>query len=170
MRHVIYSVAASLDGYIAGPRGEFDWIPQEPDLDWDAFMARFDTVLMGRRTYETAKTSLPKMRCYVFSKTLQLAAHPQVTVVSQNAAERVSALRQEPGRDIWLMGGGVLFRSLLLPGLVDRVEVGLVPILLGRGVPLLPEMERYARLALQSIREYPSGLVLLDYSIGHPAR
>jgi dihydrofolate reductase len=170
MRRVLYSVAASLDGYIAGTRGEFDWIPMEPTFDWKAFRGRFDTVLMGRRTYEVAAAqesggSMPEMRTYVFSRTLESAKHPMVTVVSENAAGVVDGLRKDSGKDIWLMGGGVLFRSLLEADLVDGVEVGLVPILLGQGIPLLPAMPRHRRLVLTKTQTYPSGIVLLNYDV-----
>ena len=87
VRRVVYSVAASLDGYIAGPNGEFDWIPKDPAIDWGAFMGRFDTVLMGRRTFEVTQRQgsgegLPNMRTFVFSRTLRASEHPGITVVA----------------------------------------------------------------------------------------
>jgi dihydrofolate reductase len=170
MRRVVYSVAASLDGYIAGTGGEFDWIPEEPEIDWAAFMGRFDTALMGRGTYEVmvdpqTRAVLPEMRVYVFSRTLRAADHPQVTVIADNVAQVVTGLREQPGKDIWLVGGGVLFRSLLEAGLVDVVEVAVVPILLGQGLALLPPVSRRTRLALVDSRVYPSGIVLLTYHV-----
>ncbi len=170
MRRVCYSVAASLDGFIAGPKGEFDWIPMDPAIDWPAFMARFDTVLMGRRTFEAALKqgqagALPGMATYVFSRTLQPAQYPDVRVVGDSAAGVVAQLRSEPGKDIWLMGGGVLFQGLLAAGLVDRVEVGVVPILLGQGLRLIPTLERPTRLALTDLRQYPSGILLAGYDV-----
>lgn len=170
MRRLLYSVAMSLDGYIAGLRGEFDWIPMDPEIDWTAFMSRFDTVLIGRRTYEIALRqesggSLPDMRTYVFSRTLRSADHPKVTVVAEDAGRVVGDLRRAPGKDIWLMGGGVLFHSLLEADLVDSVEVGLVPVLLGQGLPLLPPMPRKTRLTLTETQTYPSGIVMLSYDV-----
>jgi len=174
MRRVLYSVAASLDGYIAGPAGDFDWIPADPAIDWTAFMSRFDTALMGRRTYEVAArrqsgASLPAMRSYVFSRTLRSTDHPEVVLVKEDAPRVVGELRAAPGKDIWLMGGGVLFRSLLEADLVDGVEVGLVPILLGQGLPLLPPLPRRTRLALSRTETYPSGIVLLSYDVAREA-
>lgn len=170
MRRILYSVAMSLDGYIAGPKGEFDWIPMDPAIDWGAFMARFDTVLVGRKTYEIAVRgssggSLPAMRSFVFSRTLRPADHPKVTIVADGVSSLVAGLRNEPGKDIWLMGGGVLFQSLLEAGLVDGVEVGLVPILLGQGLPLLPPMRRSVRLHLNQTQTYPTGIMALTYDV-----
>lgn len=170
MRRVLYSVAASLDGYIAGPGGEFDWIPMDPAIDWDALINRFDTMLIGRRTYEVtvaqqSEASLPKMPAYVFSRTLQSIDQSGMTLVGEDVAGVVSKLREASGKDIWLMGGGVLFSSLLEAGLVDGVEVGLVPILLGKGLPLLPAMSRTTRLTLTQTQTYPSGIVLLSYDV-----
>jgi dihydrofolate reductase len=170
MRRIRYSVAASLDGYIAGPDGEFDWIPMDPDIDFPSMYAEFDTLLMGRHTFEIMSrmdaSQMPRMRTFVFSRTLAQRDHPDVTVVNENAAGVVSALRAEPGKDIWLFGGGQLFRSLLEADLVDTVEVAVVPVLLGKGIPLLQPATRAATLALRSHRLYPkSGIVFLEYSV-----
>jgi dihydrofolate reductase len=169
-RRIRYSVAMSLDGFIAGPQGEYDWIPDEPGIDWDAFMERFDTVLMGRRSYEAAvKTGgygLPKMDTWVFSRTLRPQDHPDVTVVNDRMDEVIAELRQAPGKEIWLFGGGDLFRSLLARGHVDLLEVGLVPILLGAGLPFLPTPASRARLRLAEHRLYStSGIMMLTYHV-----
>src|SRR5262249_13421598 len=122
MRRVRYSVASSLDGYVADQEGGYDWIVKEPAIDFAAFYKTIDTVLMGRKTFEVAlhqgpKGGMPGMRVYVFSRTLRAQDYPDVTVVADDAAATVAALRAEDGKDIWLMGGGVLFRSLLGAGL-----------------------------------------------------
>ena len=170
MRRIWYSVAMSLDGFIAGPKGEYDWIPNEPELDWGAFMGRFDTVLMGRRTYEAALAmpgggAMPGMGTYVFSRTLRAEAHPTVTVVGDDVSGLLASLRQAPGKEIWLFGGGALFRSLLELGEVDMVEVGLVPVLLGQGIPFLPGLDRQVRLRLAESRRYSTGITLLTYEV-----
>jgi len=122
---------------------------------------------MGRHTYEIAAAQGPSsgMRSYVFSRTLRPEDHPQVTVVAEKAEQVVRELRAESGKDIWLVGGGVLFRSLLEADLVDAVEVGLVPILLGGGLPLLPECAHHTRLRLTGTKTYPSGIILLNYEV-----
>ena len=170
MRRIRYSVAMSLDGYIAGPEGEFDWIVQDPTIDFAAFMKQFDTVLLGRKTFELTQQmgpdgGMPGMRPIVFSRTLRPEDHPKVTVLAEVRDETLASLTAEPGKDIWLMGGGELFRSLLDAGWVDTVEVGIIPILLGRGIPLLPSGEGPAKLRLTETKTLDSGIVNLCYTI-----
>jgi len=167
MPRLRYSVAASLDGYIAGPNGEYDWIVQDPTFDFAALWAEFDTLLMGRVTFQVAITRFPNLddmgkKVVVVSSTL--TEYPGATIVRDNIAEAVAALKAEPGKDIWLMGGGVLFRTLLDAGLVDTVELSVIPVLLGSGVPLLPEGRR-ALLHLEKSSALPSGIVRLVYSV-----
>ena len=174
MRRVRYRVAASLDGFIAGPGGEIDWIVHEPTMDFAAIYAEVDTVLLGRRTYElTLQPGAPPWpagwRVYVFSRTLHPEDHPAVTVVGADAGAAVAALRAEQGRDIWLFGGGSLFASLLAAGVVDQVEVAVMPVLLGSGVPLAaPEAPR-SQLTLISSDVSPSGVVTLCYDVQREA-
>ena len=171
MRKVVYGCAMSLDGYIAGPAGEYDWIVMDPDVDFAALMARFDTFLIGRKTYEAmrkmgdAAPPAPGIRNIVFSRTLRPSDCPQATL-SDDAEGVVAALRKQPGKDIAVFGGGELFRSLLAAGLVDEVAVNVVPALLGGGVPLLPAPADRATLKLKQHRVYEkSGTVALEYDI-----
>lgn len=169
MRRVRLSAAMSLDGYIAGPNGEFDWIVMDPDIDFRELMGGFDTVLMGRKSYEAARkqgggAGMPGMRAYVFSRTLRQKDCPDATV-SESPRETVAALKAAPGKDLWLFGGGLLFRSFLELGLVDALEVAVVPVLLGGGLPLLPQPAKQAKLTLIKHRVYPkTGTVLLEYA------
>jgi dihydrofolate reductase len=167
MRRIVYSVAASLDGFIAGPNGEYDWIPMDPDIDFAELFKAFDTALMGRRSYDVAvdtSWSMPGIRPIVVSRTLETA--PLGVSLMRDVAREVPALKAEPGKDIWLWGGGELFRSLLDLGLVDEVEVALVPALLSRGVPLLPPAARLTKLAFKEHRLYPkSGIVMVRYVV-----
>src|SRR5262245_60443113 len=133
----------SLDGFIAGPDGEYDWIVMDPDLDFAAMTARFDTFLIGRKTFDTMRRmgndARPArgIRNFVFSRTLRPEDCPHATL-SDDAHRVVRDLRTQPGKDIALFGGGELFRSLLSAGLVDEVGVSVIPVLLGGGIPLLP--------------------------------
>jgi len=170
-RRVRYSVAMSLDGYIAGPNGESDWIVMDPDIDFGALIESFDTVLLGRKTYETTRQygggGMPGMKAYVFSRTLQ-QKDCQNVIVSDNPSETVTKLKATPGKDIWLFGGGSLFRSLLELRLVDSVEVAIIPIVLGGGVPLLPHSTTQAKLRLVKHRIYEkTGTVSLEYVPGY---
>ncbi len=170
MREVLYRVAASLDGYIAGPDGEVDWIVHDCTVDFTKIYESVDTVLLGRRTYELTRQPgappwPPGWQVYVFSRTLPPEEHPGVTVVSVEAGPRVAALRAMPGRPIWLFGGGSLFRSLLEARQVDLVDVLVVPILLGGGIPLLETGAPLTRLALEEVERYPSGLLSLRYRV-----
>lgn len=170
MRRVCYSVAMSLDGYIAGPNEEVDWILVDPKIDFGALFKRFDTVLLGRKSYEAARRQgrnggMPGIQAFVFSRTLRQADCPGVTV-SDDPGATVRMLKASPGKDIWLFGGGSLFRSLLQIGLVDSVQVAVIPVLLGDGVPLLPTPAVRARLQLTRNTIFETtGTVLLDYDI-----
>jgi dihydrofolate reductase len=169
MRRLRYSVAMSLDGFIAGPNGEYDWIVMDPDFDWKALYGQFDTLVMGRRTYDTMRVRgmSPKsmgMKAVVVSTTLLPDQHKDFAVVADNVPEAIAALKAEPGTDIWLCGGGVLFRHLLDAGLVDGIDIAVVPVLLGSGVALMPEGQR-CKLKLIECKTRPSGIVMLKYDM-----
>jgi len=170
-RRVSYRVATSLDGYIAGPNGEIDWIVPDPSVDFDEVYSAFDTVLLGRRTYRmTQQPGAPPWpkgwRVYVFSRTLDQRQHPDVTVVSTDVEETVRRLRNESGRDIWLFGGASLFASLLNANVVDEVGLSVMPVLLGAGMPLAGPDAPRARLSLVKSSTSANGIVHLTYSIG----
>jgi dihydrofolate reductase len=157
----------SVDGYIAGARGEFDWIKMDPDFDFNALFKQFDTIVAGRGTFEpmaaAGRTSMPGMKTIVVSTTLRPEDHPDVTIV--NGIEALTDLKARPGKDIWLFGGGKLFCSLAEAGIVDTVEVSVMPILLGNGVPLAPNLSKWINLSLVNQRVNSSGAVSLEYTI-----
>jgi dihydrofolate reductase len=169
-RRVRYSVAVSIDGFIAGPKGEFDWIIMDPTLDFGALFKQFDTFLMGRRTFEVTQQGggggdmSAGTQTIVFSRTLRQSDYPNVVITSE-VTKTIFALKKKPGKDIWLFGGGVLFRSLLDAGLIDTVELAVMPILLSQGVPLLSAGARSPSLKLIESKTLPSGTVVLSYGV-----
>ena len=171
MRLVRFGGAMSLDGYIAGPNGEYDWIVMDADVDFATMIGQFDTFLIGRKTFDAMRAmgnagkSMPGITNIVCSRTLKQSDVPEMLVRS-DAAEVVRELRTQAGKDIAIFGGGELFRSLLAVGLVDRVEVSLIPVLLGGGIPLLPSPASRAVLKLQNQRVYPkTGTLGLEYDV-----
>lgn len=171
-RLVRYSVAMSLDGFIAGPNGEADWILMDPEIDFQAIYNQFDTMVMGRRTYEAMKGaggggSTPGMQVFVFSRTLRQEEHPKVTIATSPESV-IAELRSKRGKDVWLFGGGALFRSFAELGLADTVEVAVIPVLLGAGIPLLPAPTNQVALKLTGHKIYAkTGIVSLEYAVHH---
>jgi dihydrofolate reductase len=169
LRQLVYGVAASLDGFIAGPNGEVDWILPDAGIDFGAIHSRFDTLLMGRRTFEVAsmRGDLLKdmgMHIVVVSTTLDPAQRAGIAVVNRDVGDAVRALKAKTGEDIWLMGGGVLFRSLLDMGLVNAIQLCVFPVLLGAGTPLIREGQR-AMLKLTESKALASGVLMLSYLV-----
>lgn len=169
MRRIRYQVAMSLDGYIAGAKGEADWIIMDPEIDFGAIFDQFDTILMGRHTFmplaRQKNAGMPGKKVFVFSTTLRQKDHPDVTIVSANAEATVAEFRAGSEKDIWLFGGGLLFRSLLAAKQVDTVEVAVVPVLLGGGIPFLPAPAGRVPLKLTGHKIYKTGIVLLQYAV-----
>ena len=159
----------SLDGFIADADDGFDWIMIDPDIDFEELSSQFDTYLIGRKTFEVvggAATQRPGDRHYVFSNSLKQGEHKDVRIIGEDWLEAVHALRAESGKDIWLFGGGHLFGSLCNEGLVDTVEVSVIPVLLGGGVPLVTGLSRQVKLILKEQKVYEkTGTVLLSYEV-----
>jgi dihydrofolate reductase len=171
MHRIRFSAAVGLDGFIAGPNGEADWIVPDPEMDFSALATQFETLLVGRRTFEAMvrakRMTMPGMRTVVVSTTLKQVDYPEVTVIGVNVAEAVRALREDARKDVWLFGGAELFGRLLALGLVDGVEVAVEPVLLGGGVPLLPATPKRHILHLTGHTVSRVGVVHLEYAVGN---
>ncbi|WP_298402929.1 dihydrofolate reductase family protein [uncultured Chloroflexus sp.] len=173
MRRIRYQVACSLDGYIAGPQGDTSWIPDEPAIEFGALFAEFETLLMGRKTFAGLPLADPEYgqlyaskELVVVSTTLTAADHRNVTIINELSHHSIEQLRQRPGKDIWLFGGGELFRHLLALDVVDTIELAIAPVLLGNGIPFLPAPGPSRQLTLTEQRRYEqSGIVWLSYRI-----
>lgn len=169
MRKVVYGVGISLDGYIARPDGSVDFLFMPKDYSMGAFFKRIDVAIMGRKTYEVGmklaggKISSPGMTCYVFSQVLPDDAPGGVTVVREAPKTFLAKLQKKAGKDIWLMGGGELTRAFLEKDLVDEVYLGVVPTLIGKGIPAFPASFPQREFVLVENKSFSKGLVSLRY-------
>jgi dihydrofolate reductase len=170
MRTLRYSVASSLDGYIAGPKGEFDWIVVDPEIDFEAMYAGFGGLVMGRKSYEvflaTGGSPGPALPTYVYSRTLPEGQRDGVTF-ARDAVSHVRALKESgSGKPLWLWGGGTLCRELAAAGLVDGIDVAIIPVVLGKGLPMMATPGPQLALKLKANRLYANtGTLFLEYDV-----
>lgn len=172
MRKLVAGFAASLDGYIEGPNGDYDWILIDKEMDFSVQAARFDTHLLGRRTYEMvlgmgAKPS-QGIKHYVFSNTLTTVADGY-TLLKEPIYEQVLELKQEKGKDIAVYGGASLLASLLDLQLVDEISVAIIPVLLGNGKPMVNVLSEKVWLQLLNAKTYSNGTVQVSYEVKYNA-
>lgn len=170
MRKVIMALGISLDGYIARPDGAFDFLFMPGDFmaDFAAFHASLDTAIMGRKTYDITKAMGDggmggKIKNYVFSRTLPPGERDGMTFVKEGPKALLERLRKQKGKNIWLMGGGELCRDFLKADLVDEIHLGIVPVLLGEGIPIFPGGFPQRNFALIENKSFSKGLVSLKY-------
>ena len=168
MRRLRYNVATSLDGFIATPDGGYGWIVEDPTIDMVSLFSEFDTFVMGRGTYEVMQAQgdqnpLKGHRVLVVSSTLKPEEHPDVEILGPDFVSRIASLKEENGKDIWLFGGGKLFRTLIDNGVVDSLELAVMPVLIGSGIPVLPPGD-HVRLTFQKVESYSSGIQILHYT------
>ena len=174
MRKVTFGGGNSLDNFIARKDDSFDWLlwTNEVAEIMETFWKTIDTVVMGRRTYEVAARSgvggaYPGVKNYVFSRTIKESPDPAITFVSEDAATFVRKLKNEEGKDICVMGGGVLAKSLFEADLIDEIGLNIHPIILGSGIPLFHEMPRQIDLELIKNQQLSTGCVALTYRVKH---
>ena len=173
-RKVIVHIATSADGYIAGPDGDLEWLTSRPKpkgfYGIGEFMKSIDTKLFGRKTYDAAMrmggTFDTTGRTFVFSHRARPGGAPgAVEFVSEPVSSFVSQLREQPGKDIWLMGGGELIASFLDAGAIDEIVLTVMPVFIGDGIPLIPRHHRHTLLDLQNVERFDDGVVQLHYGV-----
>jgi dihydrofolate reductase len=172
MKKIKLYIAASLDGYIARPDDDLDWLtkyPVTPELNYgyDEFYASVDTVIMGGRTYREL-LCMDVLWPYKDKKTYVISRHSMETkenieFITENVIERISGLRGESGKDIWLAGGGELISILLAADLIDEMQICHIPVILGEGIPLFPGKHKESQWELTGNTAFDSGILTVDY-------
>jgi dihydrofolate reductase len=168
MRKVILGVAVTLDGFIEGPLGEYDWCFTDQDYGMNDFLKNVDAIFYGRKSYETMMSAdggnpFGTKKSYVFSNSLQMAG--DFELVKGNVVDQVIGIKNSDGKNIWLFGGASLTASLMEAHLVDELWLAVHPILLGVGKPLFSGSDRRIKLKLLETKPYETGLVSLRYAV-----
>lgn len=172
MRKVILGLAVSLDGFIEGPNGEYDWCFTDQDYGMTEFLKGIDAVFYGRKSYEVMRQAEASggenpwkgMKNYVFSNSLK-GSGKDFELVSGDIEKKVRDIKNAKGKDIWLFGGALLTSSLLNAGLVDEIGMAVHPILLGEGKLLFSGIRKRIKMRLIDSKSYSSGLVYLTYEV-----
>jgi dihydrofolate reductase len=173
MRKVTFGGASSLDNFIARKDDAVDWLQWDKEVNsmMKAFWKTIDTVVMGRRTYEVAMkmgtASYPLVKNYVFSRTITKSADKRIEFISEDASEFVRKLKNQSGKDICVMGGGIFARSLFEANLIDEIGFNIHPVLLGSGIPLFHEMKLQINLDLLDCKRLKNGCVIVSYRVKH---
>ncbi len=172
MRRVILGLAVSLDGYIEGPNGEYDWCFTDQDYGMSDFFTRIDAIFMGRKSYELANSMegggdspWKGITTFVFTHTLKSVTTPDTQLVSGDLVAETKRIKNLPGKDIWLFGGAQLTTLFIREKLVDELWLSVHPILLGSGKPLFQHLDGRVKLELQESKAYETGLVSLRYRL-----
>lgn len=174
MRKITFGCANSLDNFIARKDGGFDWIMWSDEVTeiMNEYWAKFDTILMGRKTYEVAlaqskgkKNPYPNIKSYVFSRTWEAKKDDDVEIVTSDAVEFVCNLKAQDGKEICLMGGGDFAKTLLEAKLIDEIGFNIHPVLLGSGIPLFLEMKEQINLELIECKTLKNGCVVVSYKV-----
>jgi dihydrofolate reductase len=176
-RKIIVHIATSADGYIARPDGDFSWLNRprpKGNYGYAAFFKSVDTILWGYKTYAKglemgmekgmkAAGFGPQIKNYVFSRQPRESTVPAFQFVSEPLKTFAQRLRAQPGKDVWMMGGGEIIASFLDHGEIDEFRIHVIPILIGEGIPLIQPRHRSIRLKLLSTKAFTDGVVLLHY-------
>ncbi|HEY2914153.1 MAG TPA: dihydrofolate reductase family protein [Candidatus Angelobacter sp.] len=168
MRKIILALGISIDGYIARLDDTFDFLFMPKDFSMAEFFKSIDTVIMGRKTYDVTKAMGgggvgPRTKTYVLSRTLPLGEREGNTFVNVSPQALVEEIRRHKGKNVWLMGGGEIARDFLKADLVDELHLGVVPVLLGEGLPLFPSGFPQRNFELIENKTFSRGLISLKY-------
>ena len=174
MMQVVLYIAASLDGYIAGPNGEIDWLSlvdrEGEDYGYTEFYQSVDAIISGSKTYELAVSfpewPYPGKPTFVFTRRPLKSERDDVSFLSEEVDSAMEKIKAQGFQRVWLLGGGELVRSFLQHGLIDEYIISTIPIILGEGVPLFPPPTPEQSLELISSRQYESGLLQAHYRNG----
>lgn len=172
MRNVIFGGANTLDNYIAGKNDSIDWIRHTAEVNdiMRDYWKRIDTVILGRRTWEIAMKGgsggSKGVKSYVCSRTLKKIPGKKIELAA-DAVSLVKRLKSDEGKDIIVMGGSEIGKSLFEAGLIDELGVNIHPVLLGSGIPLFAEMKRRVELDLRECKQLENGCVVLTYDVVH---
>jgi dihydrofolate reductase len=166
-RKVLLGLGISLDGYIARPDGSVDFLFMPKDYSMGPFFKTIDTAVLGRKTYDDGLkmggTFTGKTKYYVFSRTLPPGMRNGAMVTNDSPAAVIAEIRKSPGKHVWLMGGGELIREFLKEDLVDELYIGVVPVLIGEGIPLFPSGFPQREFNLVENKSYSGGMIALKY-------
>lgn len=176
MRKVIFGGANSLDNFFAREDGAVDWLiwSDEAAEIMNDLWPRFDCMVMGRKTYDVAMQMTPgeniknpygDIKTYVFSRTILPGERDGVEIVGDDPGEFVRKLKEQDGKDICIMGGGDLAKTLFEAGVIDEIGFNIHPVLLGSGVPLFHKMNKQIDLELIECRPFKNGCVYVLYKV-----
>jgi dihydrofolate reductase len=169
MRKIILNLAISLDGYIEGPNGEYDWCFVDQDYGMTEFLSNSDAIFLGRKSYEMLMAAGPEMfaalKLYVFSDTLTQVEGNAEIVTSADFKQRIEAIRTQPGANIWLFGGASLVSAFIAHNQINELMISVHPTILGAGKPLFTDIKERTDLILLKSEQFSSGLVQLTYTL-----
>ncbi len=171
MRKIKYFVANSLDGFISRVDGGVDWMLMDQDYGMSSFFASVDVAVMGRKTYDRVRELAPKelfpptIKSYVFSRSEPSRILDGMILVHGSITDWIENIRKQPGKDIWLVGGGEMVRAFLKERLVNEIGLTIHPRLLGDGIPLFPTPYPETELKLLRCEQYKTGLVQVSYEV-----
>ncbi len=179
MKKVILDLATTLDGFIEGPNGEIDWCIMDDDMDFDGFLSGIDTIFYGRKSYDLWGNYQPEENAAPAEQQLWKGVHAKdkfvfssqhredenATFITSDIIEKVTEIKNQGGKDIWLYGGASLINTFIQNNLVDVYRISVHTVALGTGKPLFEELKERLNLKLIKTNVFKSGVVQLIYEV-----